>query len=710
MFDGQMAMLTREVADGDHTPNPVAEVQVVSNRERALQATHVRLMQEMKKLDTNVAMFRSRNAKLQDEVLQKEQQIQELTSQLKKMEDSVDELSYMVQMLQYQLSSTMDERSNHPAIFDASKLGAVSLIHDAEVKRCVAMAVRPFGKRLRRIRSDYNALKRFALDRMLNLQRSLQSDGAALLNLLMDSMRPSPQAPPPPPAALSASPTPKHIRFPSFLEPEVGIEKCTQPHLTDGALSALETVVARLTISVGRLSTTAGIPLDLSTASSSSRNLNDQLGNVQGTLSKLQKKVESTAEQLALKLAQEQQEANKKKLRLMEEQEEEIQQRVALCTELLLKAKDDPTARKELSTAFAETEACIATSHKEPTTPLKVDKACQCSGGSGGGSGTKAQENGRGAAASGIAVIVQGTQMVPSAEPSTAASKPPRRAAPAPLTITPGPVMFQRTMENIEKLIGMVPEGSHFRLQLEILMQEAKELLVDDPSRWQPPPVYQACSDDHRAVLAFKQWHLRRRVQLSKQQFIMESFFRSLKGWYSDHSAVVPQGQTSSSPAPHRMNSDEASCTTPSSNDGSQSPSLKPGHTLRSVLDKESTGVDLIHPSAMGSPHHRSFSQCMANARLQPLVQSPTHLSPKNREMFESALSGHPEFTSSPVARRNGDGLNRRRFELMVTGGARQTSDGSSEASSPLFLPSPASCSSPKISTNASFRLTPLRS
>lgn len=59
-------------------------------------------------------------------------------------------------------------------------------------------------------------------------------------------------------------------------------------------------------------------------------------------LANLHKRVEGVAEQLALRLAQEQQEASTKKLRLLEEQEEAIQLRVAKCTELLLKVCPPP--------------------------------------------------------------------------------------------------------------------------------------------------------------------------------------------------------------------------------------------------------------------------------------------------------------------------------------------------------------------------------
>eukprot|EP00667_Euglena_gracilis_P031932 EG_transcript_47577 len=129
-------------------------------------------------------MFRSRNAKLQDELLQKEQRIHEVASQLKKSEDSVDELSYMVQMLQYQLSATLEGDDRHRLTADHFKEGAVSMIQGAEVRRGVAAAVRPFGKKFRRIRFDYAALKRFALDKMFMMQRSLQSDGEMLLKFV----------------------------------------------------------------------------------------------------------------------------------------------------------------------------------------------------------------------------------------------------------------------------------------------------------------------------------------------------------------------------------------------------------------------------------------------------------------------------------------------------------------------------------------------
>eukprot|EP00667_Euglena_gracilis_P004511 EG_transcript_4535 len=726
MADARPVAVASEATEGDPPLDPaaVAAAQVVSIRERALQATQVRLMQEMKKLDANVAMFRSRNAKLQDELLQKEQRIHEVASQLKKSEDSVDELSYMVQMLQYQLSATLEGGDRHRPNMDLSKEGAVSMIQDVEVRRGVAAAVRPFGKKFRRIRSDYAALKRFTLDKMFTMQRSLQSDGEMLLKFVALAEKaplnplPTPSLPlslpaPPPASAIDSEPpapgpAPKRLRFPSFLDQDAPPEKCAQPHLTDAALSALETVAVRLTITVCRLSTAAGFPLDVATAPFS-RNLAEQFGNLQTMLANLHKRVEGVAEQLALRLAQEQQEASTKKLRLLEEQEEAIQLRVAKCTELLLKAKTDPMASKDLSAAFAETEACIATSHKEPSAPLKVDKACQCSG----GPAAKASENGR--AAPGLSVMVQGLQMAPPAvETPTAARKPPRRTgAPAAVGAAPASAMFQKTVGNIEKLLEAAAEGSHFRLELEMLLREAKDLLANDPSRWQPPPPHQTCADDNRAVLAFKQWHLRRRVQLSKQQFLMESFFRTLKGWYAaDQGTPSHSVRPSAASSPYRLGSEETS-----SSGDSRAPSLRPGHSLRCpALDKDGAGLPeaVASPTAAVAPPHRTFSQCIANARLQPL--SPVS-SPANRESMDTAVASAGDFCTSPAPRHAGDGLSRRRFDSPVAGRTRHTLDGPAEVAgpgptSPPLLPtsSTVGCLSPKSTANCSFRLTPLRS
>eukprot|EP00667_Euglena_gracilis_P029284 EG_transcript_38546 len=125
-------------------PDPSAGANAVSARERALQATQLRLMQEMKKLDASAGVLRSRNTKLQEEVGQKEQQVQELTTRLEKAEDNIDELSHMVQMLQYQLSS------GAPAAPATSPRGrhrpAVNLLQGFEAKRTLGPVLRPLGK------------------------------------------------------------------------------------------------------------------------------------------------------------------------------------------------------------------------------------------------------------------------------------------------------------------------------------------------------------------------------------------------------------------------------------------------------------------------------------------------------------------------------------------------------------------------------------
>eukprot|EP00668_Euglena_longa_P044363 GGOE01059009.1.p1 GENE.GGOE01059009.1~~GGOE01059009.1.p1 ORF type:complete len:392 (-),score=128.77 GGOE01059009.1:123-1298(-) len=369
-------------ADDFNIPDAAAVAQVVSLRERTLQTTQVRLMQEVKKLEATVAMLRSRNAKLQDEVVQKEQQAQDLIAQQEKAEDSIDELSHMVQVLQYQLSSTtttVERRPGHNRdVAHIFKPGALSLLQALEVKRSVGQAVRPLGKRVRSICADYGALRQFALDKLAALQRSFQADGASLLQFLSGFVAKSQRPLPPPPPA--ASNTRGRPRFPSFLEPEVIIEPCTQPHLSEGAVSSLEAAAGRLNLSVSRLSTVAGIPLEL-VMMPPSRNLYERLGDVESVISRLQKRAEKAAERLCMKLARTHPEPSVQDLRRVEEEEEEIEQRVVKCTDLLLKSNGngDPALTKELFAAFVKVEESIETRHKEPAPLMKADKGCQCS-------------------------------------------------------------------------------------------------------------------------------------------------------------------------------------------------------------------------------------------------------------------------------------------------------------------------------------------
>eukprot|EP00667_Euglena_gracilis_P024688 EG_transcript_28542 len=192
--------LEHEVAEGDVADSALAHV--TSLRERALQTTQARLMQEVKKLDAGAAALRSRNAKLQDEVLQKDQQLQAAAAQLKQAEGSIDELSHMVQVLQYQLLAAAERPGQREPVHPSK--GGAGRARDADWKRSVGFAVRPLSNRLHRICSDYQALRRCVADKLSTAQNAFQADGALLLQLVADL----PPVPPPKPRTPPLVPRP----------------------------------------------------------------------------------------------------------------------------------------------------------------------------------------------------------------------------------------------------------------------------------------------------------------------------------------------------------------------------------------------------------------------------------------------------------------------------------------------------------------------